>query len=261
MKYHKFIIQDYKAISGQLEIDVARKTLLPIIGINESGKTSILWSLFAFDEYNDSLNDGRHLEKVSNLYKTTDRGEPSVVAEIEITSDELKSILKQVKADNEVLPEHKTQLKKYSKPLKNWGGVIRIKRNLETKTYSIENPELLSLKEINIHVADYILSKTPFVLYFDDFRDTVDEKIEIVQEGSSKKGWLTTIEKLFGRTNRDYSVYKLQGMEELTRKVYLLMSVKLLTAHLQGNGRSSRLKKEPGWMSKYNTLIKEGVRS
>ena len=55
MKYTKFTLKDYKAIAGELEIDI-RKSLLPVIGINESGKTSILWGIFAFDSNNDWTN-------------------------------------------------------------------------------------------------------------------------------------------------------------------------------------------------------------
>ena len=74
MKYTKFTLKDYKAIAGELEIDI-KKSLLPIICINESGKTSILWGIFAFDEANDALNEGRHMKNVGNLYKTSNHGD------------------------------------------------------------------------------------------------------------------------------------------------------------------------------------------
>ena len=44
-----------------------------------------IWCIFAFDRANDNLNDGRQLKNVGNLYKTSDRGEPSIIADIEIT--------------------------------------------------------------------------------------------------------------------------------------------------------------------------------
>jgi len=87
MKYTKFTLKDYKAIAGELEIDI-RKSLLPVIGINESGKTSILWGIFAFDSNNDTLNEGRHMKNVGNLYKTSNRGEASIIADIEATKKE-----------------------------------------------------------------------------------------------------------------------------------------------------------------------------
>jgi predicted ATP-dependent endonuclease of OLD family len=67
----------------------SESSLLPIIGVNESGKTTILHALFAFDLYNDNSNDnGRHLKDISNLYRTS--SEPATVAaDIAITKDEL----------------------------------------------------------------------------------------------------------------------------------------------------------------------------
>jgi predicted ATP-dependent endonuclease of OLD family len=68
MRYLTFTIKNYRAITGPLEIDVNKKTLIPIIGINESGKTTILQAIFSFDYYNDEFNqEGRHLKDTTNL--------------------------------------------------------------------------------------------------------------------------------------------------------------------------------------------------
>ena len=217
MKYLKFTLKDYKAISGELEIDI-KKSLLPIIGINESGKTSILWGIFAFDRANDNLNDGRHLKNVGNLYKTSDRGEPSIIADIEITKDELTEILNDINESTETTAEAKAEIKKFKRAISSWNSALRIKRILTTKTYSIENFELKAFSHLNPLVIEECLSSTPYILYFDDFRDTIHEEIEITGEADSPKGWLAIIEQLFKKTNQGYSVFKLQSVEELQRK-------------------------------------------
>ncbi len=217
MKYTKFTLKDYKAIAGELEIDI-RKSLLPVIGINESGKTSILWGIFAFDEANDSLNDGRHMKNVGNLYKTSNRGEPSIIADIEATKDELIDFLDSIDGAAETTAEAKTEIKKYKRTLSSWAGIIRIKRNLISKKYSIENPELKGFPNLNPLMIEECLGSTPYILYFDDFRDTIHEEITIEGEAESPKGWLAIIEQLFKKTNSSYSVYKLQATEELQRK-------------------------------------------
>ncbi len=72
MRYKKFIIRNYRAITGPLVIDLDKKSLVPIIGINESGKTTILHAIYAFDCFNDKFNEGgRHLEDTVNLYRTS----------------------------------------------------------------------------------------------------------------------------------------------------------------------------------------------
>ena len=217
MKYAKFTLKDYKAIAGELEINI-KNSLLPVIGINESGKTSILWGIFAFDEANDSLNDGRHMKNVGNLYKTSNRGEPSVIADIEATKEELVDILNELEGKAETTAEAKAEVKKYKRALNSWAGVIRIKRNLTSKAYSIENSELKGFSNLNPLMIEECMGSTPYILYFDDFRDTIHEEITIEGEAGSPKGWLAIIEQLFKKTNPSYSVYKLQATEELQRK-------------------------------------------
>ena len=57
MKYKKFRIKNYKAIKD-LTIELDNQNLVPIIGLNETGKSSILQAIFAFDCYNDKQYNG-----------------------------------------------------------------------------------------------------------------------------------------------------------------------------------------------------------
>lgn len=59
MKYTGFHIVNYKAID-EIDVPVSRNTI-PLIGINESGKTSILQAILAFDSSKDHLLEGRTL--------------------------------------------------------------------------------------------------------------------------------------------------------------------------------------------------------
>jgi len=59
MKYTKFIIKNYKAID-ELTVNLS-KNVIPLIGLNESGKTSILQAILAFDKDKDNLLDGLHV--------------------------------------------------------------------------------------------------------------------------------------------------------------------------------------------------------
>lgn len=119
MRYKRFTVSNYRAIAGPLEIRISAHSLMPIIGVNESGKTTVLHAIFAFDHYNDDLNDaGRHLKDVSNLYRTS--SPPATVsAEIELTTSELKASL--------------ASCAKESPSLKAAFELIRGKRKLPTK--------------------------------------------------------------------------------------------------------------------------------
>jgi hypothetical protein len=231
MKYTKFTIKDYKAISGELPIDI-KKTLLPIIGINESGKTSILWGIFAFDQANDLLNEGRHLKNVSNLYKTSNRGEPSVIAELEISKDELVKIVGDIDLEPSTPADAKSEVKKFKRSIVNWGGALTIKRDLLSKAYTLQNTELIGFTALNQLVIAKCLKKTPYILYFDDFRDTIHEEIPIIEDPQGPKGWLAIIEQLFKKTNTNYSSFKLKVMEELQRKSIMADVCKKLNSTL-----------------------------
>jgi predicted ATP-dependent endonuclease of OLD family len=48
MRYTKFQIENYRAVQ-KIELDLEKDPLVPIIGVNESGKTTILHAIFAID--------------------------------------------------------------------------------------------------------------------------------------------------------------------------------------------------------------------
>lgn len=81
MEYKSFTIQNYRAISQPLIISLESNTLIPLIGINECGKTTILHAIFAFDYMNDNEYEGKHLQNIKNLYETI-TNDPLITAKI-----------------------------------------------------------------------------------------------------------------------------------------------------------------------------------
>ena len=79
MKYSNFIIRNYRAIKGPLNVNVKDRRLIPIVGINECGKTTILQAIYCFDYTNDKEYKGRHLENIKNLYEQKKRPGPLFV--------------------------------------------------------------------------------------------------------------------------------------------------------------------------------------
>jgi hypothetical protein len=223
MRYQKFIIRNYRAITGPLEVDVERHGLMPIIGVNESGKTTILNALFAFDHTSDALNDGRHLRDTSNIFRT-DPPNPTVTAELRCGREELIEALDELEsvaedaADEEDILERKRVARFYKKRLRTLPETIAITRDLATDTYSIQTPPFGQHRSDDL-VAREIIRHTPYILYFDDFRDSVEEMIEIVQtQRDSPEGWLAIFEQLFNQTDKSFSVFNLRQMEARRRK-------------------------------------------
>lgn len=231
MRYKKFIVSNYRAIIGPLEIDIDKKSLMPIIGINESGKTTILHAIFAFDHYNDDLNDeGRHLADTANLYRTSSPP-ASIQAVIEISDLEMKTVLQILEKEH---PELKASIAKAKR--KGLPSEISISRDLVSKKYKINTPHLSALGE---PLAIEIIIKLPYILFFDDFRDKIEEKIEIIEKGASS--WLAIIQRLFKQTDPTLSVHTLPQLEERHRKTVLAKVQRKLNDTLTKEWQNFRL--------------------
>ncbi len=236
MRYTKFTIRDYRAITGPLVIDIGKKGLIPIIGINESGKTTILHALFAFDHYNDDLNDGRHLEDINNLYQTS--SVPAVIeAEVEISRSEMREALVSVAESN---PQIKAALARLGRDLKAQ-NTLRIQRDLKTREYKILTRPF-DRADLDQLLAQELIRNLPYILFFDDFRDKIEEKILI---DSSKRdnptGWLAILEQLFSQTANGLSLFNLPDMEERQRKSVLAKVKRKLNETLTREWQNFRL--------------------
>lgn len=213
MRYMKFTISDYRAISGPLAIDLDKKSFVPIIGVNESGKTTILHAICAFDLFNDEQHGGRHLEDTGNLYKEP-APDAKVRAEIEISKDEYRKLLIELAHENAA---HASASRALSRKTLQLPETITIERDIKTKAYSLLTP-LFKKKEANQLFADKVIRNSPYILYFDDFRDKLDDKILIDEEQKEDPpGWLAIIEELFRQTDSNLSVFTLPYLEERRR--------------------------------------------
>jgi len=233
MQYERFIIRNYRAITGPLEINVARDSLLPVIGVNESGKTTILHAIFAFDENNDSLNDGgRHLKDTANLYKTSS---PSsrITAILQTSTDELLRSLDE--------SGHAREIARLRRKRSKFPSRVSITRDLGTRRYTIDTPPFDVGGSFDHAFANALISWSPYILFFDDFRDSVDEEIEIGDAKLQASGWLAILEQLFRRTDKTLSVFQLPTLEERQRKSVLAKVKKHLNSTLTREWQNFRL--------------------
>ncbi len=144
MRYVKFTIHKYKAIHG-VEIGLSRNLMIPIIGVNESGKTSILQAIFAFSQNNDNFGGGNHLS-AKNRYEPSSTGYEVSADLLFNNKDEIDSIVETL-SENYGLEEESDdedsteitadQLKEQFYSLYDKTDPLRITRNLEDYSYHI----------------------------------------------------------------------------------------------------------------------------
>jgi len=129
--------------------------------------------------------------------------------------------LDNIEANPKVEDSVKTQVKKYRLPVKkrsSFLGVLTITRNLSTKRYSLDSP-LYKNTDLNYYLTKQALDHLPYILYFDDFRDSIEERIEIKRDADGNiSGWLSIMEELFKQTDKSYSVFDLAAREARQRK-------------------------------------------
>lgn len=170
MRFQKFIIEGYRAIK-HTEVDVSNN-LIPLIGINESGKTTVLQAILAFDEASDKAHRGAHLV-YRNRYNRSENQKAVIVAEVIIES---KQEIERLSKKLELEPEDPIlkMLKKFQKE----GTPLQLSRTFPGRKYRIENIDDLGLRpSANENLARGVYFLLPFILYFDDFSERVPEEI------------------------------------------------------------------------------------
>lgn len=223
MKYIKFIIDNYRAIE-HVEVPIS-DSLIPIIGINESGKTSVLKAILAFDKLKDNYNKGDHLN-YKNKY-TYKEQTSSIKAYVLIETDsEVQKLSRKMKLKvGDPLFDVLSEYMNNKKP-------IIISRSLNTKDYNIEE---FPIDDSSKDMANKLFELLPIILYFDDFSDRVPETIDLpinyiekgVRTGNSVQAeWRSLLEEIFIRSiDGDYEIQDFLQMDDPDDKAALLSDV------------------------------------
>jgi len=206
MKYKKFIITKYRAIE-HAEVSLSNR-LIPLIGINESGKTSVLFGILAFHRQKDSREAGGHLD-YTNRYSIESSHPPAVIkAEIIFDSLEEVNAISDKLSLNHGSPERNFLIKCHED-----GTSIVLARDLETKAYSVESD--LFKDQLNNNLATNVYDYLPHILYFADFTEKVEKPITFPaayhfnkkKDDTGLAEWRFILDEIFrSATNNTYSI-------------------------------------------------------
>lgn len=233
MRYVAFTIKNYRAITEPLQVVIGKNSLVPIIGVNESGKTTILHAVFAFDHQNDIASEGVHLSDTENLY-TRNAPNPTVTATIAVDYDEWKESCQVLAREYPALDEYIQQLTS-TPPSK-----LDITRDIKTKKYVIPFIETMSEDVQNIF-AHELLTHLPYILFFDDFRDRIPSVIKIPKTPDKSTEWLGFMRQLFRRVPNSVELESLGTMDTRLREGLLSDVRDFLNMRLTDQWKQMRL--------------------
>lgn len=220
MQYKNFEIKNYRAIKGPMIIDIEETRLMPIVGINECGKTTILKAIYCFDEANDKNYNGKHLKSLDNLYSTITNEEHIVSATIKTTKKELQETLLKAKESLSLNEDFSVD---YINGITLEDNCFVIKRNLETREYNIDFLEEFD-ENLNNEISKFIIKKyLPCILYNDDFNDRPLDTIKIPELSDEGDEWFNIYKQVFKSADQD--IFEVIALENPQKRKTILKSV------------------------------------
>lgn len=220
MIYKQFRIGRFRGIAD-ITVSLAKGDLVLLVGLNESGKTTILRALEAFDHRNDPGQDSLEswLTSVRNKSDEYTNKSATITADIEIARERSDKLFQ-----SEMRP----------RPTGDQAGLIddflqsivaphilTITRvfpfkdgNAQTPYYRIRSDHALAEdRALADRVATRLIELCPFILYFEDFTDRIPERIYVAKSNDAyNPDWYDVIDGLFYNTRDNYSISKFKGL-------------------------------------------------
>lgn len=230
--YRSFRISNYRGINS-VKLEFSRNSLILLLGLNESGKTSILKAIEAFDFYNDPRNEEdlpEFFEKMRNRSDASFSGEIKITAEINVQCN-LREILKQDQSEDQSEDQgeeadsflRRMALIKYLSREKRC-AISRVicfeDGDYKDSYYTFEDaPEALKSyvenDETARKLARNIINRSAYIIRFEDFQHIIPERIYINEESDVSEGsWYKIIDSLFYDTNEKFSIERYKKLLE-----------------------------------------------
>ncbi len=235
MKYKNFTIERYRAIKQKIEIDLSKR-IIPLVGINECGKTTILKALLCFDWANDRINNSEHLKTVYNLYKTKKKEPARISASIECNTEEFQTILNicidsiEKSRDTERWKEEYETVINEIKAIKKDPLMIKeisITRVISetSKQYLIKELEKFS-SATQEKISLEILRRLPYILYNDDFTDRPEQEIKLAGDKDTPSIWEDIFDNVVCSSSKDeYSLRDIFAENDSRRRNSMISDV------------------------------------
>ena len=207
-------IRGFKGIN-HVSINFSRNDLVLLLGLNESGKTSILKAVESFDFDNDpdaaSLN---HFFTSIRNKQDISRSTPTVItAQIDFSKPLTYGFFRTALTSAKFTAETKPTVDALLESL-NAKQSVRISRvipfengNPGESYYQFEDIAPISDARLVAVLAQEIVRRSPYILYFEDFQDAIPNKIYTRKQSQGfNLVWYEIIDGLFYNTKSAYSI-------------------------------------------------------
>ncbi|HEY8963777.1 MAG TPA: AAA family ATPase [Alphaproteobacteria bacterium] len=217
--YKGFYIQGFRGLDN-VTVNFSKNDLVLLLGLNESGKTSILKAIEAFDFNNDP--EPKELKTFFTSIRNKQDIECStpctITAQIEFTEQLPSNFFKKVLKAATFEVETKTIIDEFLERI-NAVRSVRISRvipfmngNAGKSYYKFEGEKPFSDPKLEAVLAQEMVRRCPFIMYFEDFQDSIPEKIYTSKRSEAfNHVWYEIIDGLFYNTDKNYSIKKYLG--------------------------------------------------
>jgi len=215
--YEKFTVKNFKGIK-KVDVNFAKDDLVLLLGLNESGKTTILKGIEAFDFRNDPDKDTnpQYFTSIRRKSEVDFDGEAIITADIILES---KLPTTYIKNYDELVGDVNTS---DLENLKDFINQINTSKRLTISRvfifsngqptyyyYKFESTHSFASTKLSNFVASEIIKICPPVIYFEDFKDRIPERIFVNKKSDSFDAvWYDIIDGLFYNAKPTYTIEK-----------------------------------------------------
>jgi len=217
--YTHFKVRSFRGLE-RVELDFAKNDLTLLLGLNESGKTTILKAIETFDFNNDPP-----IEKLKQFFTSMRNKQDiecsrpcTITANIAFSApldpSLFRKVLKEAGFDQTVRQEIDQFLAAV-----NLKGSVTVSRVIPFANgspgrsyYQFEGEQPFNKPRLGRILAQEIVRRCPFILYFEDFKDSIPDRIYTKpQNPAYNESWYEIIDGLFYNTDPTYSIKKFEA--------------------------------------------------
>ncbi len=220
--YFSYKSIDIKGFRGldHVVLNFSRNDLVLLLGLNESGKTSILKAVECFDFNNDPTHEQlkSFFASIRNKQDIDCSTPTTITAEIEFSQSlDYKFFQKALKSAR-ITVGNRSNVDTFITSA-NQRKSVRIARvvpfddgNARPSYYTFVDDVTALEPELGSVLAQEIVRRSPYILYFEDFQDAIPDKIFTNKRSDGFNSvWYEIIDGIFFNTNSKYSVKKYLG--------------------------------------------------